>query len=87
MWVFNGDQQADIAVSYSGANSIGVLLGYKNGIMGSVQKFPVGNKTYYTRITASDFNNDGCQDILATDDQSGAVFVLLNICQCQQPLE
>ncbi|CAF1656172.1 unnamed protein product, partial [Adineta ricciae] len=124
----------DVAVSYSGGNSIGVLFGYGNGTMSSVAKFPTGNRTYYTRITAgdfnndgisdivvnptsrsvvlvlvgygdgnfdtqlvfstgligsyawvvpADFNNDGCQDILASDDTAGAVFVLLNICACR----
>ena len=130
---FNGDNRADVAVSYSGGNSIGVLFGYGNGTMSPITKFPTGNRTYYTRITAGDFNNDGisdivvnptarsvvlvlvgygdgnfdtqlvfstglsgsyawvvpgdfnndgCQDILASDDTAGAVFVLLNICAC-----
>jgi hypothetical protein len=131
---FNSDYRPDVVVSYSGGNRVGVLLGYGNGTMSPVEKFTVGNKTYYARIAVADFNNDGhsdivvnsisrsviyilvgygdgnfevqmifstgfagsytwmdvadfnsdgCQDILASDDRNGAVFILLNICKCQ----
>ncbi|CAF1013972.1 unnamed protein product [Adineta ricciae] len=130
---FNRDNHSDAVISYSGGKRIGVLLGYGNGTMGPVEKYIVGNKTYYTRPATGDFNNDGisdiavnpiyrsviyilvgygdgnfdtqmifstgltgsytwivvgdfnnddCQDILASDDTAGAMFVLLNTCAC-----
>ncbi|CAF1447943.1 unnamed protein product [Rotaria sp. Silwood1] len=131
---FNSDNRPDVVTSYNAGNSLGVLLGYGNGIMGPVAKFRVGNRTNYPRIAVgdfnndghsdivvnsilrsviyilvgygdgnfevqmifytgfagtytwvdvADFNNDGCQDILASDDTRGAVFILLNSCKCQ----
>ncbi|CAF1076407.1 unnamed protein product [Adineta ricciae] len=130
---FNRDNHSDAVVSYSGGKRIGVLLGNGDGTMSPVEKYIVGNKTYYTRPATGDFNNDGisdiavnptsrsviyilvgygdgdfdtqmifstgltgsytwivvgdfnndhCQDILASDDTAGAMFVLLNTCAC-----
>jgi len=38
----------------------------------------------YSWMNVVDFNNDGCQDILASEDVTGAVFILLNTCACRK---
>ena len=135
---FNGDRIGDVVISYSEGNQIGFVMGYGNGSMRPVKKYPLGNNAYYGRITTGDFNNDGfadvvagsiadyhifiyvsnrreqfhiqqiystkltgryswmnvahfnddqCQDIIASDETSGTLFILLNTCLCQHPQE
>jgi hypothetical protein len=91
---FNGDSITDLAIANSGAptstntgNSVTILLGQTNinntsvgnGIFapGTIRDFPAGNEP--TSIGVGDFNIDGTDDLVVTDQADNAVSVLLNL--------
>ncbi|CAF1223430.1 unnamed protein product [Rotaria sordida] len=80
---FNNDGHSDIVVNSILRSVIYILVGYGDGNFEVQMIFSTGFVGTYTWVDVADFNNDGCQDILASDDTRGAVFILLNICQCQ----
>ena len=55
--------------------------GHQNFNIQSVYTAPFNG--LYPWMNVADFNNDHCQDILASDDTNGAIFILLNTCLCQ----
>ena len=75
---FNGDNKVDVAVSYSSGNRVGVVLGYGNGSMSEVNKFPTGNQTYYARIATGDFNNDGYSDVIIGARFPYSIYILVS---------
>jgi hypothetical protein len=91
---FNGDGVTDLAIANNGAptsantgNSVTILLGQSNinntGVgngkfaAGTERDFPAGNGP--TAIAAGDFNIDGMEDLVVTDETDNAVSVLLNL--------
>ncbi|CAF1379801.1 unnamed protein product, partial [Rotaria sordida] len=76
---FNNDGHSDIVVNSILRSVIYILVGYGDGNFEVQMIFSTGFVGTYTWVDVADFNNDGCQDILASDDTRGAVFILLNI--------
>src|SRR5579863_7489639 len=72
---FNNDGIEDLAVSNSGENTIGVLLGKGDGTFQPPVKFSTGSSPY--AIAAGDFNGDGNLDLTVTNRDDNTVSVLL----------
>ena len=80
---FNNDGHSDIVVNSVVRSVVYVLVGYGDENFDVQMVFSTGFGGTYTSIVAADFNSDGCQDILASDDINGALFILLNTCVCR----
>ncbi|CAF1573247.1 unnamed protein product, partial [Adineta ricciae] len=80
---FNNDGISDIVVNPTSGSVVLVLVGYGDGNFDTQLVFSNGLSGSYAWVVPADFNNDGCQDILASDDTAGAVFVLMNTCACR----
>lgn len=81
---FNNDGHLDITVGLIKPYSVCVLSGHGNGHFEAQVVFSTGltGSAYLPWADVADFNGDGCQDILTSDDK-GALSILLNTCQCQ----
>src|SRR3984885_5033927 len=66
---FNGDGKQDLAVlSANGAGSVNIYLGNGNGTFGTATNFAAGPANSGSRLLAvGDFNEDGIQDLVATN--------------------
>ena len=76
---FNGDGNQDLAVlSANGIGSVNIYLGNGDGTFGAPKNFPVATVNSGSRLLAvGDFNEDGIQDLVATNTAIGNVAVLL----------
>ncbi len=76
---FNGDGNQDLAVlSANGIGSVNVYLGNGDGTFGTATNFKVATATSGSRLLAiGDFNEDGFQDLVATNTSLNNVSVLL----------
>ncbi|CAF2802312.1 unnamed protein product, partial [Rotaria sp. Silwood2] len=74
---FNNDNQADIVVVNSHANSIGILLGYGNGSFAKQVNCSTAYGTQPMWVALGDFNNDNKLDIVTAnrDDNSMSIFI------------
>lgn len=79
----NGDGRMDIIAGPTEPYNVSVLIGYGHGEFQVQTVFSTGIVGSYTWVDVADFNNDGCQDILASDEVEGAVFIALNTCECR----
>ena len=80
---FNNDDHLDIVLGAIEPYSIRVLVGDGDGNFEVQTVFSVTLSGSYTWVDVTDFNNDGCQDIVASDDTNGVVYPLLNTCACR----
>jgi FG-GAP-like repeat/Bacterial Ig-like domain (group 3) len=78
---FNGDGNQDLAVlSAAGTGSVNIYLGNGNGTFKTAKNYPVATSTSESRLLAvGDFNRDGIQDLVATNDGLNNVSVLLGV--------
>src|ERR1700691_3448508 len=78
---FNGDGKQDLAVlSGAGTGSVNIYLGNGNGTFQAAKNYPVAASTSASRLLAvGDFNRDGIQDLVATNDGLNNVSVLLGV--------
>jgi hypothetical protein len=72
---FNGDGQADIAVTDSSGTGVAVFLGNGNGTFGAGVSY--GSGTQPSGLVAVDLNGDGKMDLAFTSAGSATVTVLL----------
>jgi hypothetical protein len=74
---FNGDQNADLAVIDSSANTVTILMGNGTGQMTVAASSPIALSGSPVRITSADFNGDS-KDDLAIATSTGQVIILLS---------
>ena len=74
---FNNDNQLDIAITNSGTNNIGILLGNGNRMFSNVTTYSTGNDSYPLSLAIGDFNNDSLTDIVVANFQTNTVVVLI----------
>lgn len=68
---FNGDSTPDLAVAINvGEGSVAVLTGSGNGTFNAAVDFEAG-EDYPSTVITGDFNNDGKQDIISSNYNSG----------------
>ncbi|CAF3637374.1 unnamed protein product [Rotaria socialis] len=72
---FNNDSLADIAVANTGANNVGILLGYGNGTFSAITSYSTGNVSNPYSVSVADFNNDKCLDMAVSNLGSKSVQV------------
>ncbi|CAF3319218.1 unnamed protein product [Rotaria socialis] len=77
---FNNDSLADIAVANTGANNVGILLGYGNGTFSAITSYSTGNVSNPYSVSVADFNNDKCLDMAVSNLGSKSVQVLYGYC-------
>ena len=73
----NNDNILDIVVANAGSSTLGVLLGYGNGIFAPVMTFSTGNNSSPYGAAPGDFNNDTYMDIVVANYHSNSIGVLL----------
>jgi hypothetical protein len=76
---FDGDGNQDLGVlSANGIGSVNIYLGNGNGTFGAPKNFKVATSNSGSRLLAvGDFDEDGIQDLVATNDSLNNVSVLL----------
>jgi hypothetical protein len=76
---FDGDGDQDLAVlSANGIGSVNIYLGNGDGTFGTPKNFKVATASSGSRLLAiGDFNEDGIQDLVATNSSLNNVAVLL----------
>ncbi|CAF1192554.1 unnamed protein product [Adineta ricciae] len=73
---FNNDSQLDIALTNSGTNSIGVMLGYGNRMFSNVKIYPIDN-FYPLSLAIGDFNDDSVTDIVVVNPDNDNIVILI----------
>ena len=74
---FNGDGKPDLAIANFGDNNVTVLLGDGTGGFTAASGSPFAVGTAPRSVTTGDFNGDGKLDIVAVNEGSGNVTILL----------
>ena len=76
---FDGDGNQDLAVlSANGIGSVNIYLGNGDGTFGTAKNFKVATANSGSRLLAiGDFDEDGIQDLVATNTSLSNVAVLL----------
>jgi hypothetical protein len=76
---FDGDGDQDLAVlSANGIGSVNIYLGHGDGTFGTAKNFKVATSNSGSRLLAvGDFDEDGIQDLVATNSSLNNVSVLL----------
>lgn len=78
----NNDGYAGITVGSTNPFIVYALVSYGNGNFETQTIFSTTQEGFYTWMNIGDFNNDGCQDLLAADDYGGSIDILSNTCKC-----
>ncbi len=55
---FNNDHHLDLVVANSGADNIGILLGFGNATFASQMTYSTGLESHPYSVAVGDFNND-----------------------------
>ena len=74
---FNGDLILDLAVLNRGDSSVSILLGKGNGTFGMATTLALANASNPSAVVAVDLNQDGYQDVMATNDLDDSISILL----------
>jgi hypothetical protein len=74
---FNNDDRMDIVVANPGINSVGVLLGYGDGMFVNQVIFSTGYYSQPFGVTVGDFNSDNRLDIATANFNGNNVGILL----------
>ena len=74
---FNGDLILDLAVLNRGDSSVSILLGKGNGTFGMATTLALANASNPSMLVAMDLDQDGYQDVIATNDLDDSISVLL----------
>ncbi|CAF1176295.1 unnamed protein product [Adineta steineri] len=80
---FNGDGHLDVVVCSGDHLGLNVLVGDGNGDFGLQTMAWNQSRGSWVTLNVGDFNGDGYQDIVYTDD-SGNLYIFLNTGQCYQ---
>lgn len=67
----------DIAVTFSGSDHIGILLGYGNGNFSDIRTYFTGNGSSPEYLGVGDFNNDNKTDIAVSNYLSHSIGIFL----------
>lgn len=78
----NRDNHLDVVVGQNHPYTIAILLADGNGNFEMQTIFSTDLPGYFTQIAVDDFNDDGYQDIIAADTDSGSLDLLLNSGVC-----
>jgi hypothetical protein len=73
---FDGDEDADLAVSNSATDDVSVMLGSGDGTFGAAQNFPANDLPAF--VISTDLNADGVADLAVANQNSNNVSVLMN---------
>ena len=76
----NGDHYADLIVSNSAANNVGVLQGDGTGFFGMATTYALGNGALPNAVVTGDFNRDGYTDVAVANKGTAfnSISILLN---------
>ena len=74
---FNNDSYLDIAATFLGSNSIGILLGYGNGSFSDITTYSTGIESSPQYLGIGDFNNDNKTDIIVANSNSSNIGIFL----------
>jgi hypothetical protein len=74
---FNNDSQLDLAITNSGTENIGILLGYGNRTFSNVTTYSTGADSHPMSLAVGDFNNDSLTDIVVANSQADNIVVLI----------
>ena len=75
---FNNDNRIDLAVAYSGTNSIGIFFGQSNGTFIDQTILSTGSDSHPNSIVAGYFNDDLLLDLAVANLRSNSTGVFLN---------
>ncbi|CAF4886753.1 unnamed protein product [Rotaria sp. Silwood1] len=73
---FNNDGRLDIAVANFGTHTIGIFLGYKDGMFFNQKTYPLEDFSSPVFAIGHDFNHDGQMDIVVANKNRGNVGVM-----------
>jgi hypothetical protein len=74
---FNNDSRADLAISYSNKDSIGIMLRYKSEPFAAQTTFSTGNDSRPASVAVGEFNNDNQLDIAVANSGTSTIGILL----------
>jgi hypothetical protein len=74
---FNNDTLLDIAITNSGTNTLGILLGYGNRRFSNMTTFSTGRNSQPSSLAIGDFNNDLLTDIVVANIGSNDIIVFI----------
>ena len=72
---FNGDGNADLAISISDSSNVAIVLGNGDGTFQAPGYFAVGTNPHF--IAIGDFNGDGKADLVTANNTDNSVSILL----------
>ena len=72
---FNGDQRADLAITFATSNQIALFLGYDFGDMQDQITFDTGSAAQPIAMATADFNHDHWEDLIIANYGTGIISV------------
>ena len=74
---FNNDSRLDLAITNSGTNNIGILLGFGNRMFSNITTYSTGDDSLPLSLAVDDFNNDSFTDIVVANSKTNNIVVLI----------